>query len=133
MLQYGRVQLQSNSLWFILYVTELSIPKWMHTLWHTVAIIRARRELLAPEQLIDNETNTKTKELLKDVRNQSIKMASRHLEQTFNLHQVIHKLYDNLYTIDVSLLRTLYLLFTYWSVSCPPTVPTSKACLKQIF
>ncbi|XP_067940721.1 leucine--tRNA ligase, mitochondrial-like [Watersipora subatra] len=81
-----------------LHGKSISIPKWMHILWHTVSIIRQRRE--KAENLIDTETTESTIDMLYNTRNTSVQNVSLHMEHTFNLHEAIHSLYDNLSLID---------------------------------
>ncbi|KAF6029980.1 LARS2 [Bugula neritina] len=79
---------------------QIVIPKWIHTLWHTVGIIKYRREQLRPDELVDMETDEETIRQINITRNFTVRAASLHLNLTFNLHDVVRVLYESLYTLD---------------------------------
>ena len=98
---------------------EISIPKWFHTLWHTVSIIRERRQLLQVQDLPHVDIDADMVELLYKTRNNAIRLVSLHMEVTFNLHDAINCLYDSLYAIDVGI-ANFQLHFPLFRIgSCP--------------
>ena len=68
---------------------------------------------LSPDKLIDTETDQATIDMLYEARNNSVRAAHLHLVHTFNLHDVLHCLYDNTQVIDVSNEDSHLLVITY--------------------
>ena len=76
---------------------------WIHQLWHSVYILRQRREALPPDQLIDIDIDNDTRDVIYEAHNNNIYTVSQCLGFPFDMDYALHKMYANTSIVDVSL------------------------------
>ena len=76
---------------------------WIHQLWHSVYILRQRREALPPDQLIDIDIDNDTRDVIYEAQNANIYTVSQCLGFPFDMDYALHKMYANTSIVDVSL------------------------------
>ena len=76
---------------------------WIHQLWHSVFILRQRREALPADQLIDIDIDNDTRDVIYEAHNDNIYTVSQCLGFPFDMDYALHKMYANTSIVDVSL------------------------------